>query len=269
VALPVVDRDTFLSVARSAAEHAAVDTDWVALLTAYEWGGSDWRAGLTARGSMHHRMITAGGNEERSRVVAEIVAWGGLVPLPAAAVRQVLVSLAALDALAESGHAPGDEIYAHRIASVSKVYAMYSPSRWVIYDSRVARGLALLALQVFGAGRVPAPLLLPQPVGRTGGPADGFPILGTDRQGRLAFVYASWFAHEVASQISVRCPDPDGWDARHVEMALFMFGNPMRTLVPPTPSSRIDATVQSIDRRLVELSDDRLRLEAARRALVD
>ena len=242
--------------------------DWVALFTAYEWDGADWGAGVEARRSMHQRMITARNDQERSRVVAEIVAWGGLPRLPAAAVHQVLISLAVLDAHAESGHTPPEGIYARRIASVSKVYAMHSPSRWVIYDSRVARGLALLALGPFGVGRVPAPLLFPQPPGRTGERTQGFPTLGTDRQGRLAFVYASWFARELASHIASRCPDPGGWDARHVEMALFMFGTPSRTLANRRASRPIHAILQSIDQRLDDLSVDRLRLEAARTALV-
>jgi hypothetical protein len=173
-----------------------------------------------------------------------------------------------LDAHAESGDKPSEGIHAQRIASVSKVYAMHSPSRWVIYDSRVARGLALVALGPFGVDRVPAPILFPQPPGRTGERTPGFPTLGTDRQGRMAFVYASWFARELASHIASRCPDPGGWDARHVEMALFMFCTPSRTLGDPRASIATHAIIHSIDQRLDDLSADRRRLGAARRALV-
>jgi hypothetical protein len=267
MALPAIDRETFLNFARPAVERAAACVDWTALLTAYTWGGADWRAGLQARASMHERLVRAHSDEQRSGALAEIVAWGALPALSADAVRRVLASLSLLDAPEASTDAPSRDLYARRIPAVSKIYAMYSPSQWVIYDSRVARGLALLAIR-FAEGATATVMRFPQPPGRTGGRPRGFPTLGSERQGRLAFTYASWFAREVASRISARCPDPDGWDARHVEMALFMLGNPAG---PPPSTVRVcglHAIVDSIERRLDELSTERMRLEAARRVLV-
>ena len=268
MALPAVNRETFLHVARPAIDRAAVCVNWAGLLRAYEWDGADWRAGLAARVSMHQRLMFARSDEERSRAVAEIVAWGRLPVLPADAARRVLASLPLLDLAVGCTDAPPQDLYAMRIAAVSKVYAMYLPSRWVIYDSRVARGLALLTVR-FGGGASATLLMFPQPPGRTGVRTQGFPALGSERQGRLAFAYASWFAVELASRIAVRCPDPNGWDARHVEMALFMLGNPAG---PPESAIRrcgIDAIVDSIDRRLEELLIERTLLEAARHALVN
>jgi hypothetical protein len=169
VALPVVDRDTFLDEARPAVERAAANVDWTRLLTAYEWDGADWGAGVAARASMHRRLKTAGNDQERAAAVAEIVAWGGLPPLSADAVRQVLASLPLLDADVRSAGPPLDNLYAKRIPAVSKVYAMYTPPRWVIYDSRVARGLALIALELFGEGLTPTVLV--SPAARTDRPA--------------------------------------------------------------------------------------------------
>jgi len=115
-----------------------------------------------------------------------------------------------------------------RIASTSKVYAMVDPSRWAIYDSRVARALALL---VAYSGAVDVKLTaLPQPPGRVAGrAAPGFPTLqaaGT-RQAALAFVYASWLIRGIAAELNVRAiasPAGTPWTVMHVELALFTAG---------------------------------------------
>ncbi len=248
---------------------AAVEIDWVDLMTSYDWRGADWHAGLSARESMHRRLIAAATTPARSTVVAEIVDWGGLTPLPLPAVDRVLGSIPLLDLLAASGQAPPDDVYAKRIASVSKVYAMHSPSQWIIYDSRVARGLALLVLHLFGEEDLPLLLRFPQPPGRTGAPARGLPALGSDRQARRAFVYASWFSKEVAACITGGCPDPRGWDLRHVEMALFMLGDPARSQGGCSPKRSIGEIIDAIDLRLGELRAEGTILEKARRALTD
>lgn len=165
---------------------------------------------LAARASMHERLIAAGTAQERSDAVAEIVAWGELPAPPTDAVHRVLASLPLLDVSVGDADAPPGDLYAKRIAAVSKVYAMYSPSRWAIYDSRVARGLALLALRLFSGGSPRTAMMFPQPPGRTGARAEGFLALGSERQARLAVVYASWFAQDVALRISACCPDPNG-----------------------------------------------------------
>ena len=170
---------------------------------------------------MHRRLVHADGAEQFAVAISEILRWGGLPGLSADAVRRVFDSLPGLDGLAAGGAEPPAALYAQRIASVSKLYAMHSPTQWVIYDSRLARGLALVVRQVLGPTPVLSFLRLPQPPGRRGGRPAGFPALSSsERQARLGFIYASWFSQDLAKQIRRPCPDTDGWDARHVEMAL-------------------------------------------------
>lgn len=90
-----------------------------------------------------------------------------------------------------------------------------------------------------------------------------------DREtGRLGFVYASWFAQDVAAQIDLACPDPCGWDARHVEMALFMLGSPSGGIAQIGTTAYPDPIATAIDGRLRELRDEIAKLERARAALV-
>jgi hypothetical protein len=267
MALPTIDRDNFRHAANDVIAASSGRLDWSALLQGYEWNGADWRGGLDARAVMHSQLARAAGPSNLADVVAEIVSWGGLPPLSAKAIESVLGSLPVLDQLATTDEPPA-ALYADRIPAVSKVYAMYEPSRWVIYDSRVARGLALLVSEAVGSGSLPAALVFPQPPGRTGLRPEGFPVLGTEKQARLGFVYASWFAQDVAGQIELACPDPAGWDVRHVEMALFMLGRPNGGIVHVGTSVTADPIVTAIDARLRVLRGEIAKLEGAYAALV-
>jgi hypothetical protein len=133
-------------------------------------------------------------------------------------------------ALAEEPNGlPG--IFLRRAATTSKIYAALHPERWVIYDSRVAVRLAALVRQWWdeengGVHTSSAFLRFPIPPGRAAiQERDGFPGLGTEKQARIAFFYASWLCRQIAARL-----DPDGeatpddrphWTAQLVEMALF------------------------------------------------
>jgi hypothetical protein len=208
-------------------------------------------------------------DRQRAAAASEIVTWGGLPALQPEVLQRVLDSLELLDRLAASGEQPQGAIYAGRIAAVSKIYAMHAPSDWVIYDSRVARGLAMLVRQQFGSVQVPADLCFPQPQGRTGIRPEGFPALGTEKQARLAFVYASWIAQALALGIQAPCPAPGGWDTRHVEMALFMLGQATDGALSRRVPAPIGTLVERIDTRLVALRHEIEQLSAVRTALTD
>jgi hypothetical protein len=268
VALPTLNRNNFRDAANGVIAAASGLLDWCALLQCYEWNGAGWRIGLEARSAMHGQLAEAAGKDELADAAAEIVSWGGLPPLSTQGVARVLGSLPLLDELAMTNAAPPATLYADRIPAVSKVYAMHDLSRWVIYDSRVARGLALLVRQAYGPRCLPPALVFPQPQGRTGLCPEGFPVLGTEKQARLGFVYASWFAQDVAAQIDLACPDPSGWDARHVEMALFMLGSPSGRIAQIGTTADADQIVAAIDGRLRELRDEIAKLDRARAALV-
>jgi hypothetical protein len=268
MALPIMDRRNFRHAAVGILAVASRLVDWVGLLESYSWGGADWRAGLAARAAMHRRLVDVEDDDDFSSAIAAIAEWGGLRHLSGDELQAVRRSLPVLNQLGVTAGAPPPDLYTHRIAIVSKVYAMYSPFRWVIYDCRVARGLAVLVRMALRAHAVPDALRFPQPQGRTGSRPDGFPRLGAraDAQARLGFVYASWLAQDLAVRIGATCPDPSGRDARHVEMALFMLGRP-DAQTTKLPSEYAAPVLAAIDGRLEALEHEIAKLEAARAAL--
>jgi hypothetical protein len=266
VALPAVNRRELCVLMRSFPEWAAKSVDWAGLVRGYQWNG-DWRVGISARRRFASLLHSAADHDRLLAVMDEIRSWGGLRPFGRDLSAEVARSLSILDALATSDAAPPRDLCGTRIATVSKVYAMYDLRRWVIYDSRVAWALASL-LHDWSRDTAGPPIGFPQPQGRNGQPFPGVPALASARQGALAFVYASWLCQSIATRIDAVCPDPAGWSATHVEMALFTIGDP-KTRVPVTmpPPGRVDDIRESIEARIRVLNDEIAVLEAARAAL--
>ena len=236
------------------------------LLRRYQWNG-DWRVGISVRRRFANLVRSADDHGRLLGVMDEIRSWGGLRPFGRDLSAEVARSLSILDALATSDAAPPTDLCGTRIAAVSKVYAMYDLRRWVIYDSRVAWALASLLDE--WTGDSVGPLIgFPQPQGRNGQPFPGVPAGASARQGALAFVYASWLSQSIATHIDAVCPDPAGWSAIHVEMALFTIGDPKtrRAVTMPEPS-RVDDLRESIEARIRVLNDEIAVLETARAAL--
>jgi len=134
-----------------------------------------------------------------------------------------------------------------RIAAISKMYQIFDPHKWTIYDSRVAYALARL-VELFWAQnhievnadllRFPIPSRRNPPKGWIR--PKGFPAAGSGRQGHLAFVYASWLLRQMAEILrsnpqygyppTVQVPDTyyplnPNWQVYHLEMALWMLGD--------------------------------------------
>ncbi len=226
--LPNLTRSQFLEEVSSVTEWAAAEVDWAAHLQSYRWGDEDWQSALRSRRERTTELARSGNFKDFSRAAAAITEWGRVPRLDEPELESIRASLPLLVALAEENEHPPDDLYASRIASVSKVYAAYQPDSWVIYDSRVARALALLVSEweATGGTRIAA-LRFPQPPSRSAGVAvTGFPRVAdsTPRQAGRAFIYASWWCREVARQTLSPCPDPAGWSATHIEMGLFMIG---------------------------------------------
>lgn len=108
--------------------------DWPGLLTRYEWDG-DWRNGLESRLELSRLLQESLATGTPREVVDRITRWGRVPPLRGEALDRVLASLDVLGDDRESLTAGSSELYAKRIALVSKVYAMHRLDRWVIYDS--------------------------------------------------------------------------------------------------------------------------------------
>jgi hypothetical protein len=267
VALPEVNRREFDALTRSFPEWAAESLDWAGLLRGYKWNG-DWSAGISTRRTFASLLHSDGEHDHLLTVMDDIRSWGGLRPLGPRLSLEIAHSLPILDALARSDAAPPRDLCGTRIATASKVYAMYDLHRWVIYDSRVAWALASL-LHDWNGGAAGPSIRFPQPQGRNGRPFPGVPTLASARQGALAFVYASWLCQSIATRIAAVCPDPAGWSATHVEMALFTIGDPKTrgAVTPPAPRNRFDDICESIEARIRALTDEIAVLEAARDAL--
>jgi len=121
-----------------------------------------------------------------------------------------------------------NQVCAERIASISKIYEMWNPAAWVIYDSYCAKGLQWLVSQLWNqnGNRTHANILkFPWPPGRVGAPVSGFPRLGTQQQARLGFIYASWLCRAIAERLNENGNQQLQWQAYHIEMVAFQIGH--------------------------------------------
>jgi len=91
-----------------------------------------------------------------------------------------------------------------RIASTSKIYAMYSPRLWSMYDSRVGKGIQTIISRYDVLETTSEYLDFPCPPGRNRGPIDGFRAVGTKRQAILGFLYGSWLFRVIANKLKGR-----------------------------------------------------------------
>jgi hypothetical protein len=89
-----------------------------------------------------------------------------------------------------------------------------------------------------------------------------FPVLGTEKQARPGFVYASWFAQDLAGRFDLVSPDRGGWDARHVETALFTLGSANGGIAQLGTSVSADPIVTTFERRLRGLRGEIVNLKA-------
>lgn len=204
---------------------------WHAHFESYGWAGNDWRDGLRSRREMSCALAAANSDEQLRDAIADIADWGGMQTLGREDVDQMAASLSILDAIRDGGEAwPG--LHARRIATASKVYEMHDPTSWTIYDARVAAALVKLVDSWWSeVGSQQSDSLLrfgipPARGPRTDLPSE-FPVLGSPKQARLNFIYASWLLRDIAERLaSIEIgPDDADWQLVHVEMALFMLGS--------------------------------------------
>jgi len=202
---------------------------WRDLVERHSWRGGNLRAALAYRRQLSAQLKRAQTLDEFSEAVTAITRWGGLPSFGADDIAAVASTLRALDDLDEGNLDAEGRIFGRRIAAASKVYAMHDPARWIIYDSRVARALALIVVSCKGS-LDPGVTRFPQPPGRIiGRGVPGFQTLGagSSRQAALVFVYSSWLSRKIAGRLNeIGEPNPAGdqWSALHVELALFTAG---------------------------------------------
>ena len=209
-------------------------TGWMSQLQRYEWKG-DWREGMRKRCEFHERMMCVQSDQDFHQVAGDILSWGRMNPFGFEEVSSLRRSLMILDTLREGKDTFFHDLFVDRVAASSKIYEMYDPSSWAIYDSNVVRGLAFLVTtwwKMNGRKTMDSVLRFPWPPGRgDAGPPQGFPRAASPRQAQLGFIYASWLLSAMAEKIrsmsrnSGNAIDQDfDWQAYHVEMVLFTLG---------------------------------------------
>jgi len=211
-------------------------TGWMSQLQGYSWHG-DWREGISKRRKFHERMVCVQSEQDFHQVAGDILSWGRMKPFGFEEVRSLRRSLTILDTLREGKDTPIHDLFIERVAASSKIYEMHDPASWVIYDSRVVRGLAILVTtwwKMNGRETMDSVLRFPWPPGRGDGRCPpGFPRVASTapNQPRLGFIYASWLLGAIAEKIrrmsrnSANAIDQDfDWQAYHVEMVLFTLG---------------------------------------------
>lgn len=197
---------------------------WGAALERYNFGGAGYEDGQAIRERFHQDIHNANGQEAICAISNEILDWGNMRPLNDGMRGSLLDSLGALDAM------DGDvllAICADRIASMSKIYEMWNPAEWVIFDSYCAKGLQWMVSEFVGEITPPleAMLIIPWPPGRVGAPHLGFPRLGSLRQARLGFIYTSWLCRAIADLLNTYERQHHVWQAYKIEMVAFQIGH--------------------------------------------
>jgi hypothetical protein len=231
---------------------------WVAQFRSYTYsrpGGSSgtppWQEGVLKRAEFHKKLVRtlAGGNGVMIGTVNEIMKWGGLEPYPLSFAGDIREALHVLQHETKSSPWTPEDLAnldaGGTIASLSKVYEMFDPHKWTIYDSRVATALACLVRHFWTGNNKEVDsdiLCFPVPRRHKVGwrPPQGFPTVRGGHQGSKAFVYASWLLRQVAEilrnnpkygapptmgQPRAYSPLDANWQVYHVEMALWMLGD--------------------------------------------
>jgi hypothetical protein len=202
----------------------------------YAFDNADFIRGIETRLEFHRRLREANTQELVLSVVNEIMRWGGLRELTIDFVPQLQIALNTLDAI-NGGHEDNwnYNLIGKRITTISKIYEMYNPRLWSIYDSRVGKGIQFfVSLYEPNLGNVSEYLRFQCPPGRNRGPINGFRQVSSPRQVILGFLYASWLFRAIASRLNddhiplpeevVNLQQDINWAVYHIEMVFFMIG---------------------------------------------
>jgi len=198
---------------------------WWEALQRYQFQNMDYIAGQDVRMQFHELLVNAADLADLVAVSNQILRWSNMPHLNEQMENSLQESLIQL---ANENHGNLNQVCAKRIASISKIYEMWEPTEWIIYDSYCAKGLQWLVSQIWNQNDENANAILlrfPWPPGRVGGPVNGFPRLGTENQARLGFLYASWLCRAIAEQLNNNERHDLVWRAYHIEMVAFQIGH--------------------------------------------
>lgn len=197
---------------------------WSSVLNRYQFGEMGRTEGEAVRWNYHNAIREAQNAQDRITVMNEIAGWGRMAEIEIALAQSVNATLNSLD---NEQNLSAGNIEGKRIATISKIYEMWDPGNWIIYDSYSAKGLQWLVSSYWQSQQqeiLPEYLKFPFPPGRAHTTLGGFPAVGTRKQAALGFVYASWLARAFAEQLNNQ-EEGNTWQAYQVEMALFQLGH--------------------------------------------
>ncbi len=229
---------------------------WVTHFQEYNFNGEkSWKAGVIKRRDFNKELLDSRNDNRGLIEVANriVVCWGEITTgYKCQAAPRIRRALKALDTEPDGSgwKVDASELFGftptNRIASNSKIYEMYSPHKWTIYDSRVSIALACLVHYYWRArGRKVRPDLLQFPLAKSRTPINPYPkefeFLPSDEtmQSLLAFTFSSWLLRLIAEILrnqegygkpptiedpSKYSPLGANWQVYHVEMALWMMG---------------------------------------------
>ncbi len=221
--------------------------DWLRLLRAYRWRGTDWTCGVLTRQRFRDEWLniqrTCGNNHAMPKLFRrwadEITFdWGGIHKR----IEDVDLQRVWLDMRGASFDKP--EFFGEAHVSIARLYAMSDPKEWANYDGRVARALQELTRQRFlRDAEIPVSFLFCAPLPDVVDDAPPefvdprFPRIASGQEFRASFVKASALICTVAAILrheggqqpgAVLAPGEkrgdDRWQLWHIEMALFMLG---------------------------------------------
>jgi len=108
---------------------------WRNTLGRYSYRDEDFQKGEAIREEFNRRIRAAGSDEERQVVIFDILDWGGMNELKEIAVNNVLRSFGLLNQIDANLPIQLNGLEVNRLASVTKLYEMWAPDNWIIYDS--------------------------------------------------------------------------------------------------------------------------------------
>lgn len=183
---------------------------------------------------MNKQLSSCTTTDELFDVANSILKWGGMAPLTCTMKQELKGSLSCLDLLArEEETADLNNLCVERLASITKVYEMWDPNNWIIYDSYCVTGLQWLISGLWNSlscNKNESLLKLPCPPGRGSFPMSGFPRAAdtSPNQKRLGFIYGSWLCKTIAEHLTNTDNDDFHWRPYHIEMLAFQIGHEIK-----------------------------------------
>lgn len=208
---------------------------WNHQLSAYQYRTTCLNSGCKIRLCFKEKLKEALKKNDQPlllKVVNEIMCWGGTGKQ---FLQKDVANLKICFGLLEASYDTFIEapiIINTAVASFSKIYEMYNPKYWIIYDSRVGYTLNFYEKKYCEKQKkCNCRTVFYVPRGRGVNNAN-VNYINTHRQAQQCFIYGSWLCRAIAEKLNdenillpkeAQINGTNQWSAFHVEMVLFML----------------------------------------------